>query len=274
MSEKKPRYITTTLPYVNADPHIGFAYELLVGDALARYWRLMGHEVFFNTGTDEHGQKIAEKADEEGTPRQEYIDHYASKFARLKESLNLSFDNFIRTSDSGHQVAAQSIWQKCEAKGDIYKKSYKGLYCVGDEMFLRDSDLVDGRCPNHPNVDPVEIEEENYLKSSGLSGDQVRKKCSIKVFCDGIQILDETHRSYEHGYRIAHQFIIDMEMHWSWFPKKVDEEIGKIVGYREQLCKIKRVIIEQACLILETAGFSNLINVTGGMLAWQERIKD
>ena len=163
MSEKKPRYITTTLPYVNADPHIGFAYELLVGDALARYWRLMGHEVFFNTGTDEHGQKIAEKADEEGTPRQEYIDHYASKFARLKESLNLSFDNFIRTSDSGHQVAAQSIWQKCEAKGDIYKKSYKGLYCVGDEMFLRDSDLVDGRCPNHPNVDPVEIEEENYF---------------------------------------------------------------------------------------------------------------
>jgi len=98
----------------------------------------------------------------------------------------------------------------------------------------------------------IEIEEGNYLKTSGLSGDQIRKKCSVKVFCDGIQILDEGHRSYEHGYRIAHQFILDMEMHWSWFPKKIDEQIEKIVGYREQLCKIKRVIIDQACLILET----------------------
>jgi len=130
----------------------------------------------------------------------------------------------------------------------------------GDHPHLRQDNTVYARTEEggiygfdgHRLPIKIEIEEENYLKSSGLSGDQVRKKCSIKVFCDGIQILDETHRSYEHGYRIAHQFIIDMEMHWSWFPKKVDEEIGKIVGYREQLCKIKRVIIEQACLILET----------------------
>lgn len=163
MSEKKARYITTTLPYVNADPHIGFAYELLMGDALARYWRLIGHDVFFNTGTDEHGQKIAEKADSEGIKREIYVDEYASKFAKLREILNLSYDNFIRTTDEDHKKAAQAIWQKCEAKGDIYKKKYKGLYCVGDEMFLRDSDLVDGRCPNHPNVKPTEIEEENYF---------------------------------------------------------------------------------------------------------------
>lgn len=162
MESKTPRYITTTLPYVNADPHIGFALEAVQADALARYWRLMGHEVFFNTGTDEHGQKIAEKADSEGIDRQTYVDHYAVQFNKLKEALNLSYDKFIRTSDEAHKKAAQEIWRRCAENGYIDKKVYKGLYCIGDEMFLRDSDLVDGRCPNHPNVDPVHIEEENY----------------------------------------------------------------------------------------------------------------
>ena len=163
MSDKTPHYITTTLPYVNAEPHIGFGYELVIADTLARYWRLLGHDVFFTTGTDEHGQKIAEKADSEGIARQEYVDTYAAKFADLKSALNISNDNFIRTTDASHKLAAQAIWNKCVEKGDIYKKTYKGLYCVGDEMFLRDSDLLNGRCPNHPNVDPVEIEEENYF---------------------------------------------------------------------------------------------------------------
>lgn len=160
---KTPRYITTTLPYVNSDPHIGFASEVVTADALARFWRLMGHEVFFNTGTDEHGQKIAEKADKEGKQRQDYVDYYAGEFAKLKDSLGLSYDRFIRTTDEDHKKSAQEIWRRCEAKGDIYKKKYKGLYCVGDEMFLKESDLVNGRCPNHPNMDPVEIEEENYF---------------------------------------------------------------------------------------------------------------
>lgn len=163
MTNKKARYLTTTLPYVNADPHIGFATEVVVADALARYWRLMGHEVFFNTGTDEHGQKIAGKADEKGQSRQEYVDHFAGEFKKLGTALDLSFDNFIRTTDPGHKAAAQAIWRKCLENGDIYKKKYKGLYCVGDEMFLRDSDLVDGRCPNHPNMEPQVVEEENYF---------------------------------------------------------------------------------------------------------------
>ena len=128
MSEKTPRYITTTLPYVNADPHIGFALEMVQADTLARYWRLMGEDVFFTTGTDEHGQKIAEKADSEGKDRQAYVDHYAGEFNRLKESLNLSYDNFIRTTDEQHKAAAQEIWKRCAASGDIYKKTYKGLY--------------------------------------------------------------------------------------------------------------------------------------------------
>ncbi len=167
MSEKKGDlgacYLTTTLPYVNSDPHIGFASEVVTADALARYWRLIGHEVFFNTGTDEHGQKIADKADEKGQSRQDYVDHFASEFRKLGEALNLSYDRFIRTTDSDHKIAAQAIWKKCLENGDIYKKKYKGLYCVGDEMFLRDSDLVDGRCPNHPNMEPQMVEEENYF---------------------------------------------------------------------------------------------------------------
>lgn len=159
----KPFYLTTTLPYVNADPHVGFALEIVHADIAARYRRLMGREVFFTTGTDEHGQKIYQKAQEEGREVKEYVDHYAGRFEKLKGALNLSNDAFIRTTDSKHIEAAQELWRRCEVKGDIYKKKYKGLYCVGDEMFLKDSDLVDGKCPNHPSMEPVEIEEENYF---------------------------------------------------------------------------------------------------------------
>ncbi len=162
MPEKTPRYITTTLPYVNADPHIGFGLEIVQADALARYWRLMGYDVFFSTGTDEHGQKIAQKADEAGQDRQEYVDHFAGEFNRLKEGLNLSYDNFIRTTSVGHIEAATHIWKLCDEAGDIYKKKYKGLYCVGCESFKTDSDLVDGKCPDHQK-EPEEIEEENYF---------------------------------------------------------------------------------------------------------------
>ncbi len=163
MEDKNPCYITTTLPYVNSDPHIGFAYEAVAADALARYWRLVGHEVFFSTGTDEHGQKIAQKADEKGESRQAYVDHYASEFARLKETLNLSYDNFIRTTDSGHEVVAQEMWRRCFAAGDIYKKKYSGLYCVGCELFYKESELLEGRiCPIHTKS-VIEVEEENYF---------------------------------------------------------------------------------------------------------------
>ncbi len=157
------RYITTTLPYVNADPHIGFALEMIQADSLARFWRLMGHDVFFTTGTDEHGQKILQQATKQGKNVHEYVDHYAAEFQKLKELLNLSYDRFIRTTDLNHVEAAQEIWRRCAASGDIYKKKYKGLYCVGDEMFLKEGDLVEGKCPNHPNMEPVEIEEENYF---------------------------------------------------------------------------------------------------------------
>lgn len=159
----KPFYLTTTLPYVNADPHIGFALEIVHADIIARYQRLRGREVFFTSGTDEHGQKIFQKAQEEEKDVQAYVDHYAERFKGLKNALNLSYDNFIRTTDENHVAAAQELWKRCEKAGDIYKKKYKGLYCVGDEAFLKESDLVDGKCPNHPNMTPLEIEEENYF---------------------------------------------------------------------------------------------------------------
>lgn len=159
----KDFYITTTLPYVNADPHIGFALEVIQADAVARYHRIRGDTVFFNTGTDEHGQKIWNKAQEAGEDTQQYVDRYAASFGRLKESLNLSYDAFIRTTNPHHKAAAQELWRRCAAEGDIYKKKYTGLYCVGCEKFVTDKDLVNGECPLHPGKKPEEIEEENYF---------------------------------------------------------------------------------------------------------------
>jgi len=161
--QNKKYYITTTLPYVNAKPHIGFALEIIQADVLARWQRARGNEVFFNTGTDEHGLKIFQKAQELGKTAQEYCDESAEPFRELKSKLDLSFDNFIRTTDEHHVKAAQEFWRRCAAKGDIYKKIYKAKYCVGCELEVTDSQLVNGRCPIHPNKDVETIEEENYF---------------------------------------------------------------------------------------------------------------
>jgi len=161
--KKNNFYITTTLPYVNSEPHIGFAGEIIQADVLARFHRELGDEVFFNTGTDEHGLKIFRKAEELGIETQEYCDKLAQTFMDLKGILNLSFDNFIRTTDKKHIEAAQKFWKKCEANGDIYKKNYKIKYCVGCELEKTDSELVDGKCPLHPDQEIECIEEENYF---------------------------------------------------------------------------------------------------------------
>lgn len=156
-------YLTTTLPYVNAPPHIGFALEIVQADAIARYHRLLGDEVFFNFGTDEHGKKIYDKAIELKKDPKEYCDEYAAKFDQLKKALNLSYDNFIRTTDPHHIHAAQEFWKICEKNGDIYKKTYKIKYCVGCELEKTESELVDGHCPLHPNLKIEIIDEENYF---------------------------------------------------------------------------------------------------------------
>lgn len=157
-------YITTTLPYVNADPHIGFAAEILKADCIARYRRSQGDEVFFNTGTDEHGLKIYRKAEEAGIDPKTYCDGYAEKFDGLKDALDLSYNSFIRTTDEHHIEAAQAFWKLCEKNGDIYKKKYQVKYCVGCELEKTDSELDDnGYCPLHPNQDLELIDEENYF---------------------------------------------------------------------------------------------------------------
>lgn len=161
----KPFYITTTLPYVNADPHVGFAMEIIRADVVARYRKLMGDEVFFNTGTDEHGAKIYQNTVAISKDPQEYVDEYAAKFRELVPLLNISSDiNFIRTTDAHHVVAAQEFWKRCAENGDIYKKAYKIKYCVGCELEKTESELDDGgRCPLHPNRELEIIEEENYF---------------------------------------------------------------------------------------------------------------
>ncbi len=156
-------YITTTLPYVNAKPHIGFALELVQADAVARFHRSIGDIVFFNTGTDEHGQKVYAKAREEGKDPQLYVDEYAAKFLPLKNALNLSYNAFIRTTDPQHKAAAQEFWRRCATSGDIYKKLYQVKYCVGCELEKTDSELADGKCLLHPNLDIELIDEENYF---------------------------------------------------------------------------------------------------------------
>ncbi len=155
--------LTTTLPYVNADPHIGFALEIVQADIIARHRVLMGDDVIFNTGTDEHGIKIYRKALEAGKDSQAYVDEYAARFGKLKEALNLSYTHFIRTTDPHHKKAAQEFWKRCDAQGDIYKKLYKIKYCVGCELEKTDSELIDGTCPLHPNLELETIEEENYF---------------------------------------------------------------------------------------------------------------
>jgi methionyl-tRNA synthetase len=160
----KKYYITTTLPYVNAEPHIGFALEIVQADAIARFHKeILKEEVVFNFGTDEHGQKIYRKALELRKDPQAYCDEYAKKFDALKKALNLSYTNFIRTTDPKHIEAAQEFWKLCDKNGDIYKKLYKTKYCVGCELEKTDSELVDGKCPLHPNQDIEIIEEENYF---------------------------------------------------------------------------------------------------------------
>jgi len=161
---KTPFYITTTLPYANGMPHIGHTVEFIRADIFARYKRLMGHKVFLNTGTDEHGQKILEKAKSEGIDVQEYVDKTADKWKEFCKLLEMDYDFFSRTTAEHHKAAAQKFWKLCAEKGFIYKSQYKAKYCVGCEMEKTDSELDDnGECPDHIGKPLEQIDEENYF---------------------------------------------------------------------------------------------------------------
>jgi len=158
---KQKFYLTTAIPYVNAEPHLGFALEIVQADVIARFQRLLEKDVFFLTGSDENSLKNVQAAEKQGISTQELVDKNSKKFKDLKKTLNLSFDDFIRTTETKHLKGAQKFWLSCQ-KEDIYKKKYKGLYCVGCECFYTEKDLVKGKCPEH-KTKPEVIEEENYF---------------------------------------------------------------------------------------------------------------
>ncbi len=154
-------YITTSVPYVNARPHIGFALELVQADAVARARRIRGDDVFFLTGTDDNSLKNVRAAEKAGMPTREFVERNAEAFRSLTKALTISNDDFIRTATDAHFRGAQKLWSACKPQ-DIYKKKYKGLYCVGCELFYTEAELVNGRCPEHDTV-PESVEEENYF---------------------------------------------------------------------------------------------------------------
>lgn len=167
-------YITTTLPYVNSDPHVGFAMELVRADIIARSKKLQGYNVFFNTGTDEHGQKLYTASKEAGKDVKDYVDGFAEVFKKLPDALGVLEDiHFIRTTDAHHEKAAQEFWKKCSDNGYIYKKNYTTKYCVGCELEKTDSELVEGKCPLHPKLDIEMRDEENYFFKFSAFGDKL-----------------------------------------------------------------------------------------------------
>ena len=146
--EKKKFYMTTAIAYTSGKPHIGNTYEIVLADAIARFRRMQGYDVFFQTGTDEHGQKIELKAEEAGVSPKEFVDNVSAEIKRIWDLMNTSYDKFIRTTDDYHEKQVQKIFKKLYEKGDIYKGSYEGLYCTPCESFWTESQLVDGKCPD------------------------------------------------------------------------------------------------------------------------------
>lgn len=184
-------YITTSIAYVNGSPHIGFALESLQADVLARYQKEKKQEVFFLTGTDEHGAKITRAASTAGKTLEEFTNENSQKFRELKEALNLSWDNFIRTSDQKiHWPVAQELWRHLEKSGDLYKKTYKGLYCVGHEAFVTQKDLVDGKCRDHKKS-PEVIEEENWFFRLA----NYTREIESRIKTNGLKILPESRKN-------------------------------------------------------------------------------
>ena len=167
-------YLTTAIDYANAAPHIGHAYEKLGADVTARYKRLVGYDVFFLTGTDEHGSKVENTARDAGKSPQEFVDEIAAKFQEAWKRLQISYDSFIRTTDPKHAKVVQEIFRKMRDKGDIYKGTYTGLYCEGCEDYKNARDLVDGKCVNHGRP-PIETKEENYFFKLTNYKDPLRK---------------------------------------------------------------------------------------------------
>lgn len=171
---KKPYYITTAIAYASGKPHIGNTYEIVLADSIARYKRFTGYDVRFQTGTDEHGQKIENKAFENMQTPKQFVDDVAGQIKDIWDLMNTSYDKFIRTTDPDHELQVQKIFKKLYDKGDIYKSEYEGLYCTPCESFFTESQLVDGKCPDCGR--PVEkAKEEAYFFKMSKYQDKLLK---------------------------------------------------------------------------------------------------
>ena len=160
---KKKFYLTTAIPYVNANPHIGHALEFVQTDVIARYQKLLGKDVFLTTGADENSLKNVQAAEEAGITTQQLCDRNAEIFKELANKIGLSFDSFLKSSSKkDHWPGVHKLWELCKKSGDIYKKKYRGLYCVGCEAFYTENELVNGFCSEHKKK-PEAIEEKNYF---------------------------------------------------------------------------------------------------------------
>lgn len=187
----KKFYITTSIMYTNASPHLGFALELIQADVLARYNRLLNKDVFFLTGTDEHGAKVAKSAKEANKKEQKFVDEIVKKLKELIKILNISNNYFIRTTDKKiHWPTVQEIWLRMKKNNDLYKKDYEGFYCIGHEAFMKKSELKNGICPIH-NIKPEIIKEENYFFR--LTKYKNRIKNLIKI--NQIKIVPESRKN-------------------------------------------------------------------------------
>ena len=188
----KKFYITTAIAYPNGKPHMGHALEIIQADALARFHKLLGKDVFFQTGTDEHGTKNWTTAKEKKMKVIDFLDKNVAVFKELYELLNIDYDNFIRTTDQKkHFPGAQKLWNELVKSGDIYKKKYKGLYCSGCEAFKTEKELEKGKCPNHPTRDIEVVEEENYF----FKLSEYREKVSELIKSDKYKITPETRKN-------------------------------------------------------------------------------
>ncbi len=191
MMEKEKYFITTAIAYTSGKPHIGNTYEIILADAIARYKRLVGYDVYFQTGTDEHGEKIELKAKEANKTPQKFVDEIANEIRRIYDVMNISYDRFVRTTDSEHEAVVQNIFQKMYDKGDIYLGEYSGLYCVPCESFWTEAQLVDGKCPDCGR-EVVEKSEEAYFFK--LSNYQEKLE---KLFEEGANFLEPASRRNE-----------------------------------------------------------------------------
>ena len=200
---KEKFYISTAIAYTSSKPHIGNTYEIILADAIARYKRSKGYDVYFQTGTDEHGLKIQQKAEEANISPQEYVDKVAEQIKGIWDLMNTSYDKFVRTTDTNHEKVVQHIFDYMYKKGDIYKGKYEGLYCTACEAFWTESQLVDGRCPDCGKEVTVQSEEAYFFKLSNYQDKLEKLFTEDNGFIEpGVQDLCVSRTSFDWGIKV------------------------------------------------------------------------